>query len=103
MPRHARAWTRQAVFDTWNQGELDSYLIEITAQILKFKDADGSPLVEKIRDTAGQKGTGKWTGIEALEQVSATIVTRDSHARSIRAIGTRDASPAAAAATAPIH
>merc|ERR1712127_561826 len=43
----------------WNKGELDSYLIEITAEILKFKDTDGTPLVEKIRDTAGQKGTSK--------------------------------------------
>ena len=57
-----------AVFSEWNTGELDSYLIEITASILRFKDADGEPLVEKISDTAGQKGTGKWTGIEALEQ-----------------------------------
>ena len=52
-------------FTEWNKGELDSYLIEITSQILKFKDTDGTPLVEKIRDTAGQKGTGKWTGISA--------------------------------------
>ena len=56
-----------AAFTEWNKTELDSYLIEITAEILKFKDADGTPLVEKISDTAGQKGTGKWTGIEALE------------------------------------
>ena len=55
------------VFNEWNQGELDSYLIEITADILKYKDEDGSPLVEKILDTAGQKGTGKWTGIASLD------------------------------------
>jgi 6-phosphogluconate dehydrogenase len=55
------------VFDEWNRAELDSYLIEITRDILRFKDNDGSPLVEKILDTAGQKGTGKWTGIAALE------------------------------------
>ena len=48
------------------KGELDSYLIEITRDILAYKDEDGEPLVEKILDTAGQKGTGKWTGIEAL-------------------------------------
>jgi len=54
------------VFKTWNEGELDSYLIEITRDILAFKDEDGEPLVEKILDTAGQKGTGKWTGIAAL-------------------------------------
>ncbi len=49
------------VFAEWNKGELDSYLIEITRDILGFKDTDGPPLVDKILDTAGQKGTGKWT------------------------------------------
>jgi 6-phosphogluconate dehydrogenase len=49
------------VFKEWNEGELESYLIEITRDILAFKDGDGQPLVEKILDTAGQKGTGKWT------------------------------------------
>jgi len=55
------------VFKEWNKGPLDSYLIEITRDILAFKDEDGEPLVEKILDTAGQKGTGKWTGISALD------------------------------------
>jgi len=55
------------VFKEWNKGELDSYLIEITRDILAFKDEDGKPLVDKILDTAGQKGTGKWTGIAALD------------------------------------
>ncbi len=55
------------VFKKWNEGKLNSYLIEITADILAFKDTDGTPLVEKILDTAGQKGTGKWTVITALE------------------------------------
>ncbi|MGF7140075.1 decarboxylating NADP(+)-dependent phosphogluconate dehydrogenase [Roseimarinus sediminis] len=55
------------VFARWNEGVLDSYLIEITRDILGYKDEDGSPLVEKILDTAGQKGTGKWTGIAALD------------------------------------
>jgi 6-phosphogluconate dehydrogenase len=55
------------VFDQWNRGELNSYLIEITRDILRYKDGDGQPLAEKILDTAGQKGTGKWTGIAALE------------------------------------
>ena len=54
------------VFKDWNKGDLDSYLIEITRDILAFNDEDGEPLVEKILDTAGQKGTGKWTGIAAL-------------------------------------
>ncbi|HZM04574.1 MAG TPA: decarboxylating NADP(+)-dependent phosphogluconate dehydrogenase [Candidatus Saccharimonadales bacterium] len=57
----------QAVFAAWNQTELDSFLIEITANILAFKDTDGQPLVDKILDTAGQKGTGKWTVINASE------------------------------------
>ena len=55
------------VFDEWNKGSLGSYLIEITRDILRYQDADGQPLVEKILDTAGQKGTGKWTGIAALD------------------------------------
>jgi 6-phosphogluconate dehydrogenase len=56
-----------AVFADWNRGELDSYLIEITRDILSHKDDDGQPLVEKILDTAGQKGTGKWTSVSALD------------------------------------
>jgi len=54
------------VFADWNKGELDSYLIEITRDILAYEE-DGAPLVDKILDTAGQKGTGKWTGVSALE------------------------------------
>jgi 6-phosphogluconate dehydrogenase len=55
------------VFAEWNKGELDSYLIEITSEILAYKDADGKPLVDKILDAAGQKGTGKWTVNAALD------------------------------------
>lgn len=55
------------VFTKWNKEELDSYLIEITSHILAYKDADGNPLVDKILDKAGQKGTGKWTVDAALE------------------------------------
>ena len=54
-----------AVFKEWNAGELDSFLIEITANILAKKDEDGTSLVDKILDTAGQKGTGKWTVIDS--------------------------------------
>jgi len=54
------------VFAEWNAGELDSYLIEITRDILGYKDEDGNEVIDLILDTAGQKGTGKWTGIEAL-------------------------------------
>ena len=55
------------VFAEWNKGVLDSFLIEITRDVLKYTDDDGSPLVEKILDSAGQKGTGKWTAINALD------------------------------------
>lgn len=56
------------VFAGWNEGKLDSYLIEITKNILAYKDEDGGPLVDKILDMAGQKGTGKWTAVSALDQ-----------------------------------
>lgn len=56
-----------SVFSQWNKGDLDSYLIEITSHIFAVKDADGKPLVDKILDVAGQKGTGKWTVINALD------------------------------------
>ena len=56
-----------SIFAEWNEGELDSYLIEITRDILGFRDEDGQPVLEKILDTAGQKGTGKWTAMSALE------------------------------------
>ncbi|CAR27843.1 hypothetical protein ZYGR_0N03300 [Zygosaccharomyces rouxii] len=55
------------IFEKWNKGVLDSFLIEITTDILKKNDKDGVPLVEKILDTAGQKGTGKWTAVNALD------------------------------------
>jgi len=55
------------IFDKWNSGVLDSFLIEITRDILRFNDTDGTPMVEKILDVAGQKGTGKWTAINALD------------------------------------
>ena len=74
------------VFKEWNEGDLDSYLIEITRDILAFKDEDGSPLVEKILDTAGQKGTGKWTGIAALDQgVPLTLIGEAVFARCLSA------------------
>lgn len=55
------------VMAKWNKGVLDSFLIEITRDIMYFNDDDGTPLVEKILDSAGQKGTGKWTAINALD------------------------------------
>jgi 6-phosphogluconate dehydrogenase len=54
-------------FTEWNKGELDSFLIEITATIFSKMDEDGKPMIDKILDTAGQKGTGKWTAISALD------------------------------------
>lgn len=72
------------IFAEWNKGELDSYLIEITRDILAFRDEDGKPLVEKILDTAGQKGTGKWTGIEALNLgIPLTLIVEAVFARSL--------------------
>ena len=63
------------VFAAWNETELDSYLIEITRDILAYRDTDGSPLVEHILDTAGQKGTGKWTAVAALDEgVPLTLI-----------------------------
>ena len=55
------------VFEKWNTGVLDSFLIEITRDVLRYVDEDGTPVVEKILDSAGQKGTGKWTAINALD------------------------------------
>ncbi len=56
------------VFANWNQGELDSYLIEITRDILGYRSEDGEAVIDCILDTAGQKGTGKWTAVTALDQ-----------------------------------
>jgi 6-phosphogluconate dehydrogenase len=70
------------VFKRWNTGALDSYLIEITRDILAMKDQDGEPLLDKILDTAGQKGTGKWTGISALDLgVPLTLIGESVFAR----------------------
>ena len=75
------------VFKQWNTTELDSYLVEITRDILAFKDEDGGPLVEKILDTAGQKGTGKWTGVIALDLgVPLTLIAESVFARCISAL-----------------
>ena len=74
-------------FKAWNETELDSYLIEITRDILAYKDTDGKPLTEKILDTAGQKGTGKWTGIAALDEgVPLTMIGEAVFARCLSAM-----------------
>ena len=75
------------VFTKWNKTELDSYLIQITSEILAKKDEDGKPLVDKILDTAGQKGTGKWTGIAALDEgVPLTLIGEAVFARCLSAM-----------------
>ena len=75
------------VFKEWNAGELDSYLIEITRDILGYKDEDGNAVVDLILDTAGQKGTGKWTAVSALDcGQPLTLVTEAVFARCLSAI-----------------
>ncbi len=75
------------VFAEWNQGELNSYLIEITRDILAYRDEDGEPIVDHILDTAGQKGTGKWTGIAALDEgVPLTLIAESVFARCLSAM-----------------
>ena len=75
------------VFAEWNKTELDSYLIEITRDILAYKDTDGAPIVNKILDTAGQKGTGKWTGIAALDEgIPLTLIGEAVFARCLSAM-----------------
>ena len=74
------------VFKEWNNGDLDSYLIEITRDILGFKDEKGDALVEKILDTAGQKGTGKWTAVTALDfGIPLTLIGESVFARCLSA------------------
>ncbi len=75
-----------AVFMEWNAGELESYLIEITGHILIFKDQDGLPLIDKILDKAGQKGTGKWTAVQALDiGIPLTLIAEAVFARCLSA------------------
>ncbi|MDT7785658.1 MAG: 6-phosphogluconate dehydrogenase [Pseudonocardiales bacterium] len=72
------------VFTQWNSGDLESYLVEITAEVLKHVDADGTPLVQVIEDAAEQKGTGRWTVQEALELgVPVTGIAEAVFARSL--------------------
>ncbi|KAF0152521.1 MAG: 6-phosphogluconate dehydrogenase [Ignavibacteria bacterium] len=75
------------VFKEWNEGELESYLIEITRDILAYKDTDGTPLVDKILDTAGQKGTGKWTVLSSLDTgTPLTLIGEAVYARALSAL-----------------
>lgn len=75
------------IFAEWNKGELDSFLIEISAEIFAKKDDDGQPLLDKILDTAGQKGTGKWTAIAALDTgIPVTLIGESVFARCLSAL-----------------
>src|SRR5882724_5306266 len=75
------------VFAEWNKGELDSYLIEISRDILAFKDTDGQPMVDKILDTAGQKGTGKWTVINSQDLgIPITLMAEAVYSRCVSAL-----------------
>src|SRR3954451_18025099 len=75
------------VFAEWNKGDLDSFLIEITADILAYKDTDGQPLVDKILDTAGQKGTGKWTVISSQDLgIPITLMAEAVYSRCVSAL-----------------
>jgi 6-phosphogluconate dehydrogenase len=74
-------------FTAWNKTELDSYLIEISRDILGFKDTDGQPIVDKILDTAGQKGTGKWMSVSSLDLgIPVTLIAEAVYARCLSAI-----------------
>ena len=75
------------VFARWNEGDLDSYLIEITRDILAYRDDTGAYTLDYILDAAGQKGTGKWTAIAALDEgVPLTLITEAVFARSLSAM-----------------
>jgi 6-phosphogluconate dehydrogenase len=84
---HMNAKEMHNVFREWNEGELDSYLIEITRDILDYYDTDGKPLIDKILDTAGQKGTGKWTAVTALDLgIPLTLIGEAVFSRCLSAI-----------------
>jgi 6-phosphogluconate dehydrogenase len=77
----------EAVFSKWNDGKLDSYLIEITRDILGYKDENGEATIDLILDTAGQKGTGKWTAIAALDEgMPLTLIGEAVFARCLSAL-----------------
>jgi 6-phosphogluconate dehydrogenase len=77
----------KAIFIEWNTGVLNSFLIEIAADVFAYKDVDGSVLLDKILDVAGQKGTGKWTGISALDLgIPVTLIAESVFARCLSAL-----------------
>jgi 6-phosphogluconate dehydrogenase len=94
-----------AVFADWNKGKLDSYLIEISADILAFTGDDGQPVVDKILDSAGQKGTGKWTAVAALESgIPLTLIGEAVFSRFLSALKEERVAAAAALGSAtPVY
>jgi len=77
----------QPIFERWNAGRLDSFLIEITAQVMGTVDVDGTPLLDNVLDTAGQKGTGKWTVLASMDQaMPTTLVAEAVYARIVSAL-----------------
>jgi 6-phosphogluconate dehydrogenase len=77
----------QGIFADWNKGVLNSFLIDITAQVFTHKDTNGDPLIDKILDVAGQKGTGKWTGISALDLgIPVSLIAESVFARCLSAL-----------------
>jgi 6-phosphogluconate dehydrogenase len=75
------------VFKVWNEGELNSYLIEITRDILAHKDDEGNSIVELILDTAGQKGTGKWTSVTSFDEgIPLSLIGESVYARYLSAL-----------------
>ena len=75
------------VFARWNRGDLDSYLTEVTRDVLAYREPDGTPLVERILDTAGQKGTGKWTSVTALDLgIPLTLISEAVYGRCLSAL-----------------
>jgi 6-phosphogluconate dehydrogenase len=92
------------IFEGWNKTELNSYLVEITGNILSVKDPDGAPLIDKILDTAGQKGTGKWTGIASLDEgVPLTLISEAVYARCLSAMKEERVTASKAYADAKTH
>jgi 6-phosphogluconate dehydrogenase len=84
---HLDANEMHKIFKEWNEGVLDSYLIEITRDILAYKDTDGKPLVDSILDTAGQKGTGKWTVVSSLDMgIPLTLIGEAVFSRCLSAV-----------------
>ncbi len=83
---HMSADEMHLVFARWNEGELSSYLVEITRDILAYKDEDNTPLIDSILDAAGQKGTGKWTVIAALDAgIPLSLISESVFARCLSA------------------